>query len=53
MLLVPNIHQHFDEDGVLLDASFEKNVSLFTREFLWLSEAVYEKRRAAIASVAK
>ncbi len=53
MLLVPNIHQHFDEDGVLLDASFEKNVSLFAKEFLWLAEAVYEKRRAAVANTAK
>ncbi|MBK9733015.1 MAG: NAD(P)H-dependent oxidoreductase [Chitinophagaceae bacterium] len=46
MLLVPNIQQRFDNDGVLLDASFEKNVSTFTNEFIWLAEAVYEKHRA-------
>lgn len=44
MLLVPNIHQRFDHDGVLLDASFEKNVTLFTKEFIWLAEAIHAKR---------
>ncbi|MBX7107695.1 MAG: NAD(P)H-dependent oxidoreductase [Chitinophagales bacterium] len=47
MLLVPNIHQRFDNDGVLLDASFEKNVSLFTKEFIWLAGAIHAKRSAA------
>lgn len=46
MLLVPDIHHRFDNDGVLLDASFEKNVSIFTNEFIWLAEAVYEKHKA-------
>lgn len=48
MLLVPNIHERFDHDGALLDATFEKNVSLFAKEFLWLAEAVYEKKRTAV-----
>lgn len=49
MLLVPNIHHRFNKDGVLLDASFEKNVTLFTNEFLWLAEAVHEKHRTVVA----
>lgn len=48
MLLVPDIHQRFDKDGVLLDASFEKNVTLFTNEFVWLAEAIYDKKKAIV-----
>lgn len=48
MLLVPNIHQRFDKDGVLLDASFEKNVSLFASEFIWLAGAIFEKTKTTV-----
>jgi NAD(P)H-dependent FMN reductase len=51
MLLVPNIHQRFDKDGVLLDASFEKNVSIFTSEFIWLAEAIFEKTKKKVAII--
>lgn len=50
MLLVPDIHQRFDKDGVLLDASFEKNVALFTNDFFWLAEAIFDKKKIVTAA---
>lgn len=40
MLIVPQVEKKFSEAGVLLDTTFEKNVKLFTDEFLFLAEAV-------------
>lgn len=45
MLTVGNVAQRFDERGTLLDPGFEKNVMAFLRHFLWLAEAVSEKKR--------
>ncbi len=45
MLLVPGVQTKFDDEGNLIDPAFEKNVANFTREFLWLAEAVYEKKK--------
>ncbi|MCS6929128.1 MAG: NAD(P)H-dependent oxidoreductase [Saprospiraceae bacterium] len=47
MLTVGQVQQRFDEEGHLLDASFEKNVRHFLESFLWLSEAVCTKRKAS------
>ncbi|MEO6758849.1 MAG: NAD(P)H-dependent oxidoreductase [Saprospiraceae bacterium] len=47
MLPVGHVTQRFDESGQLLDAAFEKNVQDFLHQFLWLAEAVTEKRVAA------
>ena len=38
MLLVPGVDKKFSMEGELLDASFQKNIEVFTREFLWLAE---------------
>lgn len=44
MLLVPHLTQKFDEDGNLTDENFRKSLDNFTKEFLWLAEAVHEKK---------
>jgi len=44
MLLVPHMTQKFDEEGNLIDDTFRKNLDTFTKEFLWLAEAVHEKK---------
>ena len=46
MLLVPKVQECFDENGNLLDPTFEKNISLFLREFLWLAEALNGKNES-------
>ena len=40
MLITPFIDKKFDEDGNLIDASFQKNIDVFISEFLWLAEHV-------------
>jgi NAD(P)H-dependent FMN reductase len=40
MLVVPAVDKKFDADGNLTDAGFQKGIDTFTREFLWLAEAV-------------
>ena len=40
MLIVPAVDKKFDEQGNMLEASFEKNVHNFIAEFLWLSENI-------------
>ncbi len=45
MLLVPFLTQKFDESGTLLDENFNKNLDAFSKEFLWLAEAVYDKKK--------
>ncbi len=49
MLTVGQVQQRFDEQGNLLDAAFEKNIRQFIDGFLWLSEAVFEKRLSEMA----
>lgn len=46
MLVIPAVDKKFDADGHLVDATFQKQVDLFLRELLWLSEAL--KPEAAI-----
>lgn len=40
MLVTPKMHEKFDAEGNLLDATFQNNVSTFITEFLWLAERV-------------
>jgi NAD(P)H-dependent FMN reductase len=44
MLLVPHLAQKFDEEGNLIDEAFRKSLDNFTKEFLWLAQALYEKK---------
>jgi NAD(P)H-dependent FMN reductase len=43
MLITPQVDKKFDEEGVLIDHSFRKNIDIFINEFLWLAEKVTEK----------
>ncbi|WP_207491711.1 NADPH-dependent FMN reductase [Aridibaculum aurantiacum] len=38
MLVTPQVDKKFSTDGVLLDASFQKAIDTFIKEFLWLAE---------------
>ena len=40
MLIVPTVQNKFDEEGNLIDASFQKNIDVFVTEFLWLAESI-------------
>ncbi len=40
MLLVPQVIKKFNEDGLMIEDSFLKNIEVFAGEFLWLTEAV-------------
>ncbi len=44
MLPIGQVAQKFDETGQLLDPAFEKNIQAFLSAFLWLAEAVVEKK---------
>ncbi|MCS6917708.1 MAG: NAD(P)H-dependent oxidoreductase [Chitinophagales bacterium] len=44
MLLVPDAHRRFDDNGQLLDESFSKQVTHFLEEFLWYGHALYQAR---------
>lgn len=37
MLIVPQVHLLFEENGHLLDTKFEKQVNIFLEEFMWLA----------------
>lgn len=49
MLTVGSVLQRFDEAGRLLDPAFERNLDAFLKNFLWLAEAVAEKKEAMAA----
>lgn len=40
MLVTPQVDKKFDEDGNLLDASFQKSIDIFMNELLWLAEKI-------------
>lgn len=40
MLVVGNVDKRFDGEGNLLDASFQKSIDVFVKEFLWLAESL-------------
>jgi NAD(P)H-dependent FMN reductase len=48
MLTVGNVSQRFDEAGNLIEPAFERNMNQFLQHFLWLAEAVSEKKATAI-----
>jgi NAD(P)H-dependent FMN reductase len=50
MLVVPAVDKKFDEEGLLLDPAFEKNVKLFAQEFVWLTEKVRQPALTAANS---
>lgn len=50
MLLVGQVSQRFDETGELIDPVFEKSVNAFMQNFLWLAEAVVEKKSTVLAA---
>jgi NAD(P)H-dependent FMN reductase len=41
MLVVGNVDKRFDAEGNLLDASYQKAIDVFVKEFLWLAESLY------------
>lgn len=47
LLIVPTVDKKFDEQGNLLDSSFEKSVHNFIAEFLWLAENIVREKAAA------
>ena len=47
MLVTPQVDKKFDEEGNLLDASFEKSIQLFIREFLWLCDKLSSVKATA------
>lgn len=47
MLPVGHVATRFNEQGDLIDASFERSVSNFLHHFFWLAEAVAEKKVSA------
>lgn len=46
MLLVPQVAQKFDEQGELLDPAFQSKTDFFLNNFMWLAEAVSEKKQS-------
>ncbi len=50
MLLVGQVAQRFDEAGNLLDPLFEKSMNSFLQHFIWLAEAVVEKKATVLAA---
>ncbi len=44
MLVVPFVDKKFDQEGALLDETFQHSVHNFITEFLWLSEKIVEEK---------
>lgn len=47
MLIVPAVDKKFDEQGNLLDESFQKSIHNFIAEFLWLAENIVTEKAIA------
>ena len=47
LLIVPTVDKKFDEQGTLVDSSFEKSVHNFIAEFLWLAEQLVQEKAVA------
>jgi NAD(P)H-dependent FMN reductase len=41
MLVVGGVDKRFDAEGNLLDATYQKTVDVFVKEFLWLAESLH------------
>lgn len=46
MLTVPQVGQKFDENGEILDPAMAQRIDTYLRHFLWLAEAVTDKKMA-------
>lgn len=44
MLITPQVDKKFDTEGALVDPSFQKNIDLFVKEYLWLAEKLVEEK---------
>jgi NAD(P)H-dependent FMN reductase len=44
MLLVGGVQNKFEEDGTLIDVTYQKNIDTFLQHFFWLAEAVVAKK---------
>ena len=44
MLVTPQIDKKFDAEGNLLDASFQKSIDVFVKEYLWLAEKLVNEK---------
>lgn len=49
MLTVPQVAQKVDETGAVLDPAFQQRIDTYLKHFLWLAEAVTEKKMATVA----
>ena len=49
MLIVPGVDKKFDPNGQLIDETYQKQVQLFVKEFIWLAESVKGIPEPAIA----
>ncbi len=47
MLITPQVDKKFNDDGDLIDSSFQKNINQFIQEFLWLAENIAVQNNAA------
>lgn len=43
MLITPFVDQKFDAEGNLVDPSFQKNIDVFVKEFIWLAESLHSE----------
>ncbi len=41
MLVVGQVEKRFNPEGELIDPTFQRQIDLFTKEFLWLAEKLY------------
>ena len=41
MLVVGQVEKKFDPSGQLIDPTFQRQIDLFTKEFIWLAERLY------------
>ncbi|MBL7827436.1 MAG: NAD(P)H-dependent oxidoreductase [Saprospiraceae bacterium] len=48
MLTVPQVAQKFDENGTVLDPAMQQRIGTYLGHFLWLAEAVSEKKMALV-----
>ncbi len=46
MLVIGNMQQRFDAEGNLTEEKFNNNIMSFTNEFIWLAEAVSNKKNS-------
>lgn len=45
MMTVANVQDQVDQEGVLLNPSFEGNVDMFIEEYQWFAEAIVDKKK--------